>query len=71
MNKITDVVNHIKYNFINNICFFKCMFTLFLCSPQLVDPYTEMALKQSGMFADIYVKGFQLHICSLRHLQST
>lgn len=67
MNKITDVVNHIKYNFINNIC----MFTFFLCSPQLVDPYTEMALKQSGMFAEIYVKGFQLHICSLRHLQST
>lgn len=44
--------------FLHNLCFFKCMFTLFLGSPQRVDPYTEMALKLSGMSVEICVRGF-------------
>lgn len=31
---------------------------LVFCLLQLVDPYTEMALKQSGMSVEIYTKDF-------------
>lgn len=32
------------------------MFTFFLCLSQWVDPSTEMALKQSGMFVEMCMK---------------
>lgn len=58
MTSVTDVVSNIQYVFLHINPFVLNACLPFYCLLHLVDPYTEMALKQSGMSVEVCTKDF-------------